>query len=169
MGDVDKILMVMERYEKAILSKVGLDKDSEKAYAQSGVAKSLEYRKAHAILTLGAESLENVEKTIFRFASLWESQPDTAVTIQYRKKFDPDAIATRIAELYALFNSLPYKSVKAYAAREILKLSFPEAEQKDLKDLLVAIDSEPPEGSDGLVEEVMKAAGTTPKGDKTTA
>lgn len=172
MGDVDKILMVMERYEKSILSKVGLDKDSEKAYAQSGVAKSLEYRKAHAILTLGAESLEKVEKDIFRFVALWENKEGKAnadVTIKYRKKFDPDAIATRIAELYALFNSLPYKSVKAYAAREILKLSFPEAEQKDLKDLLVAIDSEPPEGSDGLVEEVMKAAGTTPKGDKTTA
>lgn len=170
LGDIDKIILVMDRFEKAILSKVGLDKDSEKAYAQSGVAKSLEYRKAHAILTLGAESLEKVEKDIFRLASLWEgADASEKVVVHYRKKFDPDAIATRVAELYALFNSLPYKSVKAYAAREILKLSFPEAEQKDLKDLLAAIDSEPPETTDGLVDEVIKAAGTTPKGDKTTA
>lgn len=139
--DVASFLSVIDLYSKQILSKVGLDKDNEKNFAQSGVAKSLEYRKAHALLSIGAESMQRAEIEIVRLTALWEStqiDPD-AIKISYPDNFDPDAVARRAAEMQALFTAMPYPKVRALAAGEIVNASFPNLPQAEKAAIMTEI------------------------------
>lgn len=118
---VEPLLAVIDRVTKEILSKVGLDKDTEKGFAQSGVAKSLEYRKAHALLTNAAANFEDAEKALVRFAALWEGGDPGGFKIKYPREFDPDATTREIDNLYRLFDVATYEPVQKYTLERIIK------------------------------------------------
>lgn len=120
LNDLVAIIGVIEMFTKEILSKVGLDKDQERNYVQSGIAKKLEFEKCETILRLGAIQMESVEKQIFDFAALWEGGKESNVEIIYNKKFQSEEIEEQLSRLYEMF-TLPVKNIKELALNLIVQ------------------------------------------------
>lgn len=120
LNDLGSIITVVEMYVKEILSKVGLDKDQERNYVQSGIAKRLEFEKCETILRLGATQMEQVEKQIFKYAALWEGKGYDNVDINYIKKFQSEAIEEQLSRLYDMF-TLPVERIKELALNLIVQ------------------------------------------------
>lgn len=139
LGDADTFIKVFDFYTKQILSKVGLDKDTEKAFAQSGIAKSLEYKKAESLLVLGAAQMEEVEKQIFELAALWEGKEFTG-NIVYDKSFYSDDIDSAATRLMNIYNELPYQSVKNTAAKKLVNKVLADATPEEKIAMLSEID-----------------------------
>ena len=120
--DIDSIMSVMAIFNKEILSKAGLDKDEDRNYVQSGIAKSIEFEKCEAILRIGASQMEQTEKKIFRFAGLWEGKTDVETDINYTKSFQSEDIDIQLERLYNLF-AMPIKQIKDVALDLIVQKS----------------------------------------------
>lgn len=140
LSEINPFIQAMQLYEKQILSKVGLDKDTEKTYAQSGIAKSLEYKKAESLLKLGAIQMENAEKEIFQLCALWEGKQFTG-DIVYSKTFSSDDIDAAAKRLLALFSEMPYQSVKNASAKELVNKLLPELSDQERLEIMAEIDS----------------------------
>ncbi len=108
LDSIEPFIKVIELYLKEIFNKVGLDKDQEKAYVQSGVAKALEYKKAESFLSVGADQLEETEKKIFRILSKWEgmTDADANIEIEYQEKFTEEELDTTITRLMQMNGSI---------------------------------------------------------------
>lgn len=141
--EINPFIQAMQIYEKQILSKVGLDKDTEKSFAQSGIAKSLEYKKAESLLKLGAIQMENTEKEIFRLCALWEGKQFTG-DITYSKTFSSDDIDAASKRLLAMFSEMPYQTVKNASAKELVNKLLPDLTEPEKQQIIAEID-----GTDG--------------------
>ena len=140
---VEQYSTIVMRDIKEILSKIGLDKDHDKQFVQSGKAKSLEFEKCEAILRLGAEQLQSVELKIFEFAALWEGTIDATFEITYTKKFQSEDIDIQLSRLWEAF-SMPYASVQKEAAKEIVSKIFRELSPESIKKLTTEIENQKP-------------------------
>ncbi len=156
LSEMAPFLSSIDMYRKEILSKVGLDKDVEKNYAQSGIAKSLEYRKTHAILTIAAETLEDAEEHILKLFCLWMGIDSSEVDVEYPKEFDPNDTKERVEELLSVIQTLEFPSVKLAAAKEIVEILFSRMDSENLKMLLMAMDQEKPSGQPGTLSDAIQ-------------
>lgn len=139
LGDVGAFTDAMQLYIKAMMQKLGLDKDTEKSGIQSGEAKRLEYKKMEALLRLGAEQHENTEKAIFRLAALWEGKNNVDVRIEYPRDFIKEDIDIELQRLYEAM-TLPVESVKRTAMQEVVKRIFKDQDPGALKTMISDIE-----------------------------
>lgn len=130
----------IETLEKKIMDLVGLNRDTEKSFAQSGIAKSLEFKKAKATLTLAAGQLQEVEKQIFQFVALWKGTTFDG-NIIYNTQFDTSDVDAELKRLIDSFDALPYKKVKQELAKQIVNKVLPNLDKETLKELIEDIDN----------------------------
>ena len=139
--DVEPFIKAVEMYLKEIFSKVGLDKDQEKAYVQSGIAKKMEFKRCESLLRLGAKQLEQSEVQIFKILSLWEDLKDPQIEIKYQTKFTEEDIESTLTRLYESM-ALPIKAISDKAIKEIAKKTFAYMPEAELKEFLASIEAE---------------------------
>jgi hypothetical protein len=163
LGDVSSFIEAMQLYIKAMLQKLGLDKDTEKNGVQSGEAKRLEYKKMEALLRLGAEQHENTEKAIFRLASLWEGKPNVDVKIEYPKDFIKEDIDVELQRLYEAM-TLPVESIKHKAMSEVVKRIFKDQDPGVVKSMIADIEKADDSGLNNIRVDVNPE--TTSEDDK---
>jgi hypothetical protein len=144
--NIAQVLSVIQIYIKAILFKVGLDKDDDKSFVQSGYAKKIEFQKTESLLRVFAIQLEGVEKRIFHLAGLWYaktpgSRTDAIVTVTYPRQFQSEELEKQLSRLYDLYN-LGFQSLAAFVIEKIIKKTFPELDEKTLRSLINDITQE---------------------------
>lgn len=143
--DVVPFLTAVDRHVKAIFQRFGMDKDQEKAYVQSGVAKALEFRKAEALLTRAATNMEETEVWMARTMAKWRGQENIEASSLYTKSFKSDEVDTRLSRL-AEAAGMEFKEMKKSAVTRSAKLHFPDASPEELTkmidDAMNRIDSE---------------------------
>lgn len=142
-NNIQFYLDVIEKHSANILSKFGLNPDSDKDYVQSGRAKSVEFQKCEALLMSGSESMEQIEKAIFRFAGLWEGMKDVETKIIYTKEFMTDDINAETERLLSLLQ-LPYEKLKKEVSKLLIRknLYMSNFDQKVLKEIFDEIDTQ---------------------------
>lgn len=133
--DVQSFSVAINMYLKEIFSKVGLDKDQERAYVQSGIAKKMEYKKAEAFLRHGAAQLESAEKQILYFLGKWLDKDFKDIKVDYQKNFNEDEINETLSRLYEVMN-LPISSIQQKAEEEIIRKVFSFLDSKEVEELL---------------------------------
>jgi hypothetical protein len=147
----NQFLSIIEKLEKYLLSVVGLDKDSEKMTAQSGLAKQLEFIKTKTILATASNQIEEAEESILRHALAWLSNSSSQeIEVKYEHNFDTGNVNETLKVLIESFDSLPYEKVKAELAKEIIDKALPKIKEETRLKLFDAIDgtaSEPPSTS----------------------
>jgi hypothetical protein len=129
----------IEALEKKMMDLVGLNRDTEKSFAQSGIAKSLEFKKAKATLTLAAEQLQEVEKQIFEFVALWKGTSFDGSVI-YNTQFDTSDIDAEVKRLIDSFEAMPYQGVKAELAKQLVNRMLPDLSAEEKDELMEEID-----------------------------
>lgn len=141
--DVEPFIKAVEMYLKEIFSKVGLDKDQEKAYVQSGIAKKMEFKRCESLLRLGAKQLEQSEVQIMKILCLWENieGKDPKIEIKYQTNFNEEDIDSTLTRLYESM-ALPIKAITDKAITEIAKKTFSYMPEEELKVFLASIEAE---------------------------
>jgi hypothetical protein len=142
-SNTDSILVYDKLYQTnrdAILNKFGLDRETEKAFATSGISKNLSYQVTKSYLSLGAENLEMAEKEIFRFSSLWLGSQFTG-DIKYNVDFTETDINSSINLLLSAFDSVPFVSMKKEIARRLTGALIPDTEQKTVNEIYQEIEN----------------------------
>lgn len=129
----------IEALEKKMMDLVGLNRDTEKSFAQSGIAKSLEFKKAKATLTVAAEQLQEVEKQIFEFVALWKGTSFDG-SIIYNTQFDTSDIDAEVKRLIDSFEAMPYQGVKAELAKQLVNRMLPDLSAEEKDELMEEID-----------------------------
>ncbi|EMO78571.1 hypothetical protein LEP1GSC126_0091 [Leptospira kirschneri str. 200801774] len=155
---LDGILSFIDKLGKKILQKVGLDRDEEKASAQSGKAKLLEYKVANAFLLSGATRLERVETDCFEMALKWMSSEGKTneIKIAYQKKFETIDIDKAVQTLLSIFADLKYSAVKKRVAKEIVNKIFPEMPEEEKEELFDEIDNTNEDELPGFVKKYIE-------------
>lgn len=142
--DVEPFLKAIQEHIKQIYQRFGMDKDQEKAYVQSGVAKAMEFRKAEALLTRAATNMEETEVWMAKTMARWRGK-EVEATATYTKSFKSDEVDTRLSRLQ-MAADMQFQEVKKSAVRRIIKLQFPDATEEELtrmvNDAIKRIDSE---------------------------
>jgi hypothetical protein len=128
--DVSSYISAIELYLKEIFGKLGLDKDNDKKYVQSGIAKSLEFQKCEALLTHGAGELEATEEFIFKCEALWRGK-ESEYECEYQKKFHSEEIDKKLMRYHDTF-LMPFKSLKKLAVERIARQVFTDADPEEL-------------------------------------
>jgi hypothetical protein len=140
--DVGAFLTALKHYEDQMLAKLGMDPDHDKKYVQSGVAKSLEFRKCESILEGGAKALEGLETWMLRAAATWlEIEYDGRV--QYSRGFQGDILDAELARLYKLLLLRSETRYRQIIEKLIVRKSLREESPEILKDLEREIEREP--------------------------
>lgn len=139
--DIQYFLSAVEIYLKEQLSKVGMDKDTDKDYVQSGKAKSKEFIKCEALLRAGAVALENCEREILVIMGLWLKKKGLVANIVYPKSFQQDEIQEELARLYEALQ-LRYNSLRTVVVEEIIRKLLSHMEQGKLEGIIKNVTSE---------------------------
>lgn len=140
LDDVAPFVSAMQMYMGEIYSKVGLDKDQEKLYVQSGVAKDLEFQKCEAMLRLGAKQLEQTEKKIFELAAMWTGGTADGVEITYGVDFQSDRIDDQLTRLYTL-SMQPFEKLKKASLKKIVGMVLADLPEQDRTEIIAEIDA----------------------------
>ncbi|WP_246838819.1 hypothetical protein [Leptospira stimsonii] len=154
---LEGIVSFIDKLAKKILQKVGLDKDEEKAGAQSGKAKLLEYKVANAFLLSGATRLEKAEIECLELMLKWlgADAKIPQISITYKKKFESVDIDESIKTLLLIFEDLKYAAVKKRVAKEVVSKAFPEMPETDKKKLFDEIDNTNEDELPGFVSKFL--------------
>lgn len=135
-GDIARYLDMMTFLGKEILRKVGLDKDEDKVGVQSGEAKRREFRKAAALLQMGARVLEQVETEVIKIACKWMGLSDPEVSVKYSMDFDDEDIESKLKRLQAALE-IPIVEVQNRVYSILLKTALKEDIEKTELDKLM--------------------------------
>lgn len=139
LNDISPFLEAVNFLLIGIQRALGLNTDQEKSYAASGAAKKFDFTKVKSFLVSGARSMEQIEKSIFRFAGLWEGK-DEQVDIEYRKDFLGTEEEDELARMYNLL-TLQYKGLRKMAAHRIAEIEFGDKlDERELNDINQDID-----------------------------
>lgn len=142
--DVEPFLKAIQEHIKQIYQRFGMDKDQEKAYVQSGIAKAMEFRKAEALLTRAATNMEETEVWMAKTMAKWRGK-EVEATATYTKSFKSDEVDTRLARLQ-MAADMQYQEVKKSSVVRSIKLHFPDATEEELTNMtenaIKAIDGE---------------------------
>jgi len=139
--NVEPFIKAIDMYLKEIFSKVGLDKDQDKAYVQSGVAKLIEFQRCEAFLRIGAKQLEQSEKYIFEILCLWEQKSSPKIDVDYQTNFNQEEVGNVLTRLYEAM-ALPIKAVSDMAMKEIAKKTFSYLPEDDMKEFIKSVENE---------------------------
>lgn len=131
--DLNKFIDMVNHLSSEILSKFGM-KPEEKGSWESGVAKSISYHKTEAILRSISIQLENAEKEIIRLCGLYEGT-EIPAEIEYSLQYEKNDIEKELNRLEKLFK-IPSQNIKDKVTKEMIKLNFPDMEEKELANLL---------------------------------
>jgi hypothetical protein len=137
---IDAFLNSIKFFIQQMFSNVGMDKDMEKLYPQSGKAKDIEFEKCEALLRSTANQLEEMEEFIYETCALWMGEP-IEIKIEYQKKFSYEDIDTALTRLYQAM-TLPLEAIKKEALKQIVGKTFQGMDSKQYKDLLKQVTSE---------------------------
>ncbi len=148
MGEIQNFITVLQFLLREMFTKVGLSRDDDKPFVQSGAAKQYEFRKTEAILRVVAEQLENIEHSIFYFASKWEKIESPDIDITYNKIFNREDVETTLQRLYEVM-ALPIRRIQDEAIKLITEKVFSDKiSAKTLEELTGSISTRPADESD---------------------
>jgi hypothetical protein len=139
--DINPFISAIDMCLKQIYSTFGLDKDTDKMYVQSGIAKSKEFEKCEAFLRGGASQLEALEIGIMQRLCLWEGIPTPEIEITYQKSFNQEEINNVLTRLYQSM-MLPYKSIQSLSEREIVKKTFSYLDAEEITKIISEMEKE---------------------------
>ena len=142
---LDSISDVFEKYldkiTKRILSIVGLDKDLEKNYVQSGYAKSLEFIKTKAILSDASTNMENLEIKLLNFVSNWTGY-NKELKIKYDSNFDSSNVDSELERLVLLINnSREYPSIRKHSVKAMSEIILSDLTDEDKKNIDIELEN----------------------------
>jgi hypothetical protein len=151
--DIDKFINMINHLSEEILSKFGMKKETKGSW-ESGVAKSIDFEKTEAFLKTLSLQLQECERKIVGFCEMYE-QAEIDAVIDYHFTYEKADIDKQLNRLAMAF-TIPSRSVHEKAYKEMIKLTFPEAEQKELDDLVKDINSGQPDLKTGNQSEDFK-------------
>jgi hypothetical protein len=140
--DIDKFINMINHLSDEILSKFGMKKESKGSW-ESGVAKSIDFEKTEAFLKTLSLQLQECEKKIVEFCAMYE-QKEIDATIEYHFTYEKADIDKQLNRLATAF-TIPSADVREKAYKEMIKLTFPETDGKELDDLVKSIESGQPD------------------------
>lgn len=115
---------------------VGLDNETDKTFAQSGYAKSLEFIKTKSILTRQLSNIESIEKRIIEFVCEFKKIKNTS-EIKYNANFDSPEIQKELENLsIALNNFRDNKEISDILKLEMIKKLLPEKKESELEKVI---------------------------------
>lgn len=139
--DITPFLSAIEFLLVGILRKLGLNTDAEKNYVQSGSAKFFDFKKTRALLSGGAESMEETEREIFRLSGLWLGIDDSDVKIEYQRDFMGEEAQVEFEKLMQVI-ALQHGKMSEYAMKRVAELTFDKLGEKEMKEINDDIEKE---------------------------
>lgn len=136
--DIDKFISMINHLSEEILSKFGIKKDSKGSW-ESGVAKSIDFEKTEAFLKALSLQLQECERKIVELCGMYENKEIDA-KIDYHFTYEKADIDKQLNRLAMAF-TIPSQNVQNKAYKEMVKLTFPEAEGDEIDDLVSDINT----------------------------
>jgi len=131
--DIDKFINMINQLTKEILSKFGMKEESKGSW-ESGVAKSIDFEKTEAFLKTLSLQLQECERKIVQFCAMYE-QKEIEFKIDYHFTYEKADVDKQLNRLAMAF-TIPSQNTQLKAYKEMVKLTFPDAEGDEI-DLLV--------------------------------
>jgi len=144
--DIEKHIKMINHLSEEILSKFGMKKDSKGSW-ESGVAKSIDFEKTEAFLKSLSLQLQECERKIVELCGMYE-QNEIKANIDYSFTYEKADIDKQLNRLSMAF-TIPSQNVQKKAYKEMVKLTFPEAEGDEIDALMEDINSGQPDLKSG--------------------
>ncbi|PKL17881.1 MAG: hypothetical protein CVV49_08875 [Spirochaetae bacterium HGW-Spirochaetae-5] len=151
--DMDKFINMINHLSEEILSKFGMKKESKGSW-ESGVAKSIDFEKTEAFLKSLSLQLQECERKIVEYCGLYENKEINA-KIDYHFTYEKADIDKQLNRLAMAF-TIPSQNTQRKAYKEMVKLTFPDAEGDEIDLLVSDINSGNPDLKTGNQSEDFK-------------
>jgi len=122
---IDVYLNMLTFLAKEIFKKLGLDKDEDKGSVQSGEAKRREFKKAVALLKIGATSMEQTEEKLLHLVGAWLGKYNLSITIQYSSDYDEYDVKEKMERLKSALE-IPVFDIQKAVYKQILRQTLKE-------------------------------------------